>query len=80
MVGSVDTPFAIRSLLIVDPQAGHNNSVQLLNPATENACLNQPWIHNPAAHDPDGDVLTYSLVPAVASTATPFRPTSFRTK
>ena len=63
MVGSVDTPFAIRSLLIVDPQAGHNNSVQLLNPATENACLNQPWIHNPAAHDPDGDVLTYSLVP-----------------
>ena len=37
--------------------------MQLLNPATENACLNQPWIHNPAAHDPDGDVLTYSLVP-----------------
>ena len=63
MVGSVDTPFAIRSLLIIDPQAGQNNSVQLLNPATENACLNQPWIHNPAAHDPDGDVLTYSLVP-----------------
>ena len=63
MVGSVDTPFAIRSLLIIDPQAGHNNSVQLLNPATENACLSQPWIHNPAAHDPDGDVLTYSLVP-----------------
>ena len=64
MTGSVDTPFAIQSLLIIDPQAGHNNSVQLLNPATENACLNQLWIHNPAAHDPDGDVLTYSLVPS----------------
>ena len=64
MTGSVDTPFAIQSLLIIDPQAGHNNSVQLLNPATENACLNQYWIHNPAAHDPDGDVLTYSLVPS----------------
>jgi len=63
MTGSVDTPFAIQSLLIIDPQAGHNNSVQLLNPATENACLNQPWVHNPAAHDPDGDILTYSLVP-----------------
>ena len=64
MTGSVDTPFAIQSLLIIDPQAGNNNSVQLLNPATENACLNQTWIHNPAAYDPDGDVLTYSLVPS----------------
>lgn len=64
MTGSVDTPFAIQSLLIIDPQAGNNNSVQLLNPATENACLNQTWIHNPAAHDPDGDLLTYSLVPS----------------
>ena len=63
MVGSVDTPFAIRSLLIIDPEAGHNNSVQLLNPATENACLNREWIHNPAAFDEDGDLLTFSLVP-----------------
>jgi gliding motility-associated-like protein len=63
MVGSVDTPFAIRSLLIIDPIAGHNNSVQLLNPATENACLNRDWVHNPAAYDPDGDLLVYSLVP-----------------
>ena len=63
MLGSVDTPFAIRSLLIIDPLAGHNNSVKLLNPATENACLNQEWIHNPAAFDEDGDLLTYSLVP-----------------
>jgi gliding motility-associated-like protein len=63
MVGSVDTPFAIRSLLIIDPEAGHNNSVRLLNPATENACLNREWIHNPAAFDEDGDLLTFSLVP-----------------
>ena len=63
MFGSVDTPFAIRSLLIIDPEAGHNNSVQLLNPATENACLNREWLHNPAAFDPDGDELVFSLVP-----------------
>ena len=63
MLGSVDTPFAIRSLLIIDPEAGHNNSVRLLNPATENACLYRDWIHNPAAYDPDGDELVYSLVP-----------------
>lgn len=62
MTGSVDTPFAIRSLLIIDPIAGHNNSVKLLNPATENACLNEEWIHNPAAYDEDGDLLVFSLV------------------
>lgn len=61
--GSVDVPFSISTLLIIDPLAGHNNSVQLLNPAQQNACLFQPWIHNPGAHDPDGDLLTYDLVP-----------------
>ncbi len=60
--GSVDVPFSIRTLLIIDPQAGHNNSVQLLNPAQQNACLFQPWIHNPGAHDPDGDILSYDLI------------------
>ena len=61
--GSVDVPFSISSLLIIDPQAGHNSSVQLLNPAQQNACLFQTWIHNPGAYDPDGDLLTYDLVP-----------------
>jgi len=61
--GSVDVPFTISSLLIIDPMAGHNNSVQLLNPAQQNACLFQSWIHNPGAYDPDGDILTYDLVP-----------------
>ena len=61
--GSVDVPFSISSLLFINPQAGHNNSVQLLNPAQQNACLFQTWVHNPGAHDPDGDVLTYDLVP-----------------
>ena len=61
--GSVDVPFAIRSLLVISPQAGHNSSVQLLNPAIQNACARRLWIHNPGAHDPDGDLLTYHLVP-----------------
>jgi gliding motility-associated-like protein len=60
--GSVDVPFAIRSLLVISPQAGHNSSVQLLNPAIQNACSRRLWIHNPGAHDPDGDVLSYHLV------------------
>ncbi|NNE54375.1 MAG: hypothetical protein HKN32_00045, partial [Flavobacteriales bacterium] len=59
---SVDTPFCIISELVINPAAGHNNSVQLLNDPKERACLNKLWIHNPGAYDPDGDYLTYELV------------------
>ena len=60
--GSVDVPFCITSLLIIDAQAGHNNSPILLAPAVENACINQRWEHNPGAFDPDGDSLTFDLI------------------
>ena len=60
--GSVDVPFCITSQLIIDPQAGPNDSPLLLAPAIENACLGQVWEHNPAAYDPDGDSLSYDLI------------------
>ena len=41
----------MESLLIIDPEAGHNNSVKL-NPATENACIKVGAY--PAAFDADG--------------------------
>ncbi|MFM1932427.1 MAG: hypothetical protein RL226_1730 [Bacteroidota bacterium] len=59
---SVDQIFCITSQLVISPQAGINNSVVLLNPAKEQACLQRRWIHNPGAYDPDGDILVYSLV------------------
>ncbi len=60
---SVNQPFYIYSTLVINPFAGRvNNSVQLLNPPKDNACVNKPWIHNPGAYDPDGDSLRYSLV------------------
>ncbi len=59
---SVEQQFALQSLLVIHPIAGHNNSVQLLNPAKESACLYQIWQHNPSAFDPDGDVLRFSLI------------------
>ncbi|MCH2198530.1 MAG: gliding motility-associated C-terminal domain-containing protein [Flavobacteriales bacterium] len=59
---SVEEEFCVQTLLIINPQAGHNNSVQLLNPAKEEACLARVWQHNPGAYDPDGDILTYSLI------------------
>lgn len=71
IASSVDLPFCITSQLIIHPQAGHNNSVQLLSPALENACLGQLWEHNPAAYDPDGDILTYALIPCAGYQCTP---------
>ena len=60
--GSVDVPFCITSLLIIDAEAGQNDSPILLAPAIENACIGQRWEHNPGAYDPDGDSLSYDLV------------------
>ncbi|MFZ6053407.1 T9SS type B sorting domain-containing protein [Halocola ammonii] len=60
--GSVNVPFFIQTLLVIHPQAGFNNSVQLLNPAKAEACIQQPWYYNNGAYDPDGDELVYSLV------------------
>ena len=59
---SVDVPFCITSLLIIDPEAGQNDSPLLLAPAIENACIGQRWEHNPGAFDPNGDSLSYDLV------------------
>lgn len=69
ILNSIDQVFCIETVLIISPVTGHNNSVQLLKPAIEDACLNQPWIHNPVAYDPDGDSLVYSLVPCKGSNA-----------
>lgn len=61
---SIMAVFSIQSLLVISPgQDGHNNSVQLLYPPLDRACINQVWEHNPVAFDPDGDELKYSLVP-----------------
>lgn len=60
--------FYIESVLIINPFApanigAHNNSAILLNPPIDQACLGQPYEHNPGAYDPDGDSLVYKLVP-----------------
>jgi len=68
---SVWQVFSIRTVLIINPLTGHNNSVRLLNPPTQQACFMQPWIHNPAAYDPDGDQLVFSLIPCTGLNSEP---------
>ena len=61
---SVNVSFYIESALnFIDPQVfGVNSSPILLNPPMDFANINTPYIHNPAAYDPDGDSLVYSLI------------------
>jgi len=63
MTGSLNTPFFIESLLIIDPLQGFDQSPVLLNPPIDNACDLQIYNENPDAHDQDGDSLAYSLIP-----------------
>ena len=56
---SVEVPLFIESQLIVNPFIGKNSSPQLLLPPIDQGCVNQPFLHNPGAYDPDGDSLSY---------------------
>ncbi len=58
---SVNIPFYIETKLVINPFLGNNTSVVLLNPPIDNACIFQPFVHNPFAFDADGDSLSYHL-------------------
>lgn len=61
---SINTPLFIYSELTISPfLGGYNNSPTLLIPPVDNGCVKQPFYHNPGAYDPDGDSLSYRLVP-----------------
>jgi gliding motility-associated-like protein len=59
---SINIPFYVSTLLVINPFLGVNNSVQLLNAPIDEACAGQIFMHNPAAYDPDGDSISYRLV------------------
>lgn len=60
---SVSVPMYIESELVINPFLGYNNSVQLLNAPVDKGCVGKPFYHHPGAYDPDGDSLSYHLVP-----------------
>lgn len=59
---SVEVPLFIETELIISPGIGKNSSPQLLLPPIDQGCVDQPFIHNPGAFDPDGDSLSFRLV------------------
>lgn len=62
--GSENVPFHLQTTFTLYNGAfdGCNNTPVLLNPPIDYACVGQTFIHNPGAHDPDGDELTYELI------------------
>ncbi len=69
---SVMAVFSVSTTLVIRPGInGHNSSVFLDRIPIQNACIYQPWIHNPIAIDPDGDQLRYSLVPCAGANGVP---------
>ena len=60
---SVSVPMYIESELVINPFLGNNNSPQLLNAPVDQGCVGRPFYHNPGAYDPDGDSLSYRLIP-----------------
>jgi hypothetical protein len=58
---SVNVPFYISTVLIINPFQGPNNSVKLLQPPIDHGCKHVPFIHNANAYDIDGDSISYSM-------------------
>ncbi len=65
IANSVDKIFCIQTQLVISPFLGKpNNSPVLIDcPCPEETCNGKPWIYNLGAYDPDGDSLTYALIP-----------------
>lgn len=54
--------FYTSSEIVIDAISGGNNAPFLSNPPLDNGCIEETYLHNPGAIDPDGDSLVYSLV------------------
>ncbi len=58
-------PFYVASLLRILPIGGvFNSSPELLNDPIDDACVGQPFVHNPGAIDLEGDSLAYAISPS----------------
>jgi gliding motility-associated-like protein len=58
---SIDQPFYVESLLIINSFTGANSSPILKNDPIDKGCIGACFQHNPAAYDADGDSLSYEL-------------------
>lgn len=62
MDNSVNMPFYIETVIVIDAFIGVNNTPQLLVPPVDKGAVGKLYLHNPGAYDVDGDSLSYRLV------------------
>lgn len=62
---SVLTYMYVSTSIIISPWLGSGNSTPVTThrPVDDNACLGKRFTHNPGAYDPDGDSVSYRLIP-----------------
>lgn len=61
---SVLTPMYVSTTILISPWLeGNSTPVTTRSPVDDNACLGQLYVHNPAVYDPDGDSVSYRLIP-----------------
>jgi len=58
---SVNQPFYVESLLVINSFSGANSSPKFLYDPIDRACVNKCFTHNPGAYDIDGDSLSYEI-------------------
>ncbi|MBL7962704.1 MAG: gliding motility-associated C-terminal domain-containing protein [Flavobacteriales bacterium] len=68
---SVNQIFCVKTELVISPLGGNNCSVRFLNPPLQNACFQKRWEHNPVAFDPNGDSLSFELIPCGGANCLP---------
>lgn len=58
---SVNIPFSIKTIMLINPDLGHNDTPELLSPPIHKAALNRIFVHNPVTYDKQGDSLSFSF-------------------
>lgn len=61
LTNSVNVPFYVETILVINASLGLNKTPVMLNPPLDSARIGQKFCHNPAAFDADGDSLAYRL-------------------
>jgi len=64
---SINTPFIIESILVINSLTGANSSPELTFPPISQALLNVCFSHNSGAIDGDGDSLSFEITPCLAA-------------